>query len=182
MTYARGATRAGVLVAGKHFPSHGSTTIDSHFKLPRVEHDREQMAASLLPFTDAIDAGLPLVMSSHMLFPRVDSSVPATFSTTIMRDILRGELGFRGVVISDAMEMRAISDHNGLHDIAERSLRAGMDIILQADSLDAAELHTEMMDLVSSGAVDTTLLDDKVRRILRLKLTTGLVGTGAKDG
>ena len=182
VAYVRGASRAGVLLTGKHFPGHGATTIDSHFELPRVDHDREQMAAGLVPFAAAIDAGLPMIMTAHILFPRVDSSAPATFSGKIMRDMLRDELGFRGVLVSDAMEMRAVSDHNGLREIAERSLRAGVDIILLADRFDAAELHAEMMDLVSTGAVDHSLLDEGVRRILRLKLTNGLVAAGDEDG
>ena len=176
--YVRGATRAGMLVTGKHFPGHGLTTIDSHYQLPRLEHDRQGIQSSILPFKAAIEAGLPLIMTAHIFFPQIDPLFPATFSPIIMRDILRGDLGFSGVLISDAMEMRAIAGHYNLREIAKHSLNAGVDIILLADHWDPAELHAEMMDLITTGEVEEELVDEGVRRVLRLKLGIKLIGQG----
>jgi beta-N-acetylhexosaminidase len=176
--YVRGAMRAGMLVTGKHFPGHGLTTIDSHHQLPRLEHDRQGIQSSILPFKAAIEAGLPLIMTAHIFFSQIDPLFPATFSPIIMRDILRGDLGFSGVLISDAMEMRAISDHYNLREIAKHSLNAGVDIILLADHWDPAELHAEMMDLITTGELEEALVDEGVRRVLRLKLRIKLIGQG----
>jgi beta-N-acetylhexosaminidase len=176
--YVLGAARARVLATGKHFPGHGATTVDSHLELPRVSSSRLQLQSSLLPFQSAIDAGVPVIMSAHILFPQIDPQFPATFSSVIMRDILRGDLGFDGVVMSDAMEMRSIAEHYSLREIALHSMRAGIDLILLADRFDAKRLHAELLDVVAVGELDETIIDEGVRRVLRLKLAQQLIEPG----
>src|SRR5207237_801200 len=105
--FARGLASAGVLGCGKHFPGHGDTTVDSHLALPRIDHDLARLrAVELAPF--AALGGLPLIMTAHVVFAALDESAPATLSKAVIEGLLRGELGYRGLVLSDDLEMKAI--------------------------------------------------------------------------
>lgn len=131
MGFMRGLLDGGVMACGKHFPGHGDTDTDSHIGLPRVDKSREQLEeCELLPFRRAIEAGIPAIMSSHVLFPALESEkLPATMSRRILTGLLREELGFGGVIISDCMEMDAVAKFYGTVNGAAAALKAGADIV-----------------------------------------------------
>lgn len=135
IAYARGLSRAGLLSCGKHFPGHGDTEEDSHLSLPRVRHDRARVdAIELRPFREAAKA-IDAVMTAHVVFDALDADVPATLSPRIVRTLLRDELGFSGVCISDDLFMKGISPSGGedvreIADAAVRSIEAGCDLLL----------------------------------------------------
>lgn len=111
----RGLLDGGIMACGKHFPGHGDTETDSHIGLPRVEKSREALnACELVPFRLAIEAGIPAIMTSHVLFPALEpEKLPATMSKRILTGLLREELGFKGIIISDCMEMDAVAKYYG---------------------------------------------------------------------
>ncbi len=126
-----GHTAAGVLSCAKHFPGHGDTQVDSHLALPILHHDRARLAAvELPPFRAVIKAGVPMVMSAHIMLPAIDPDHPATFSPTVMREVLRGDLAFDGLVVSDDLEMAAVAERYGLDESIILGVRAGIDIFL----------------------------------------------------
>ena len=128
--FARGLAESSVLACGKHFPGHGDTELDSHLDLPRLAHDRARLdAVELAPFRDT-RAVMPMLMTAHVVFDALDATVPATLSRAVINDLLREELGFAGVVVSDDLEMRAVSDRWGVADSAVRAIDAGCDALL----------------------------------------------------
>ncbi|GJL56178.1 MAG: glycoside hydrolase family 3 [Nitrospirales bacterium] len=161
----------GVIACGKHFPGHGETTKDSHKELPVVTLSKERLERiELHPFRSAIAHGLQALMSAHVHYPALDETVPATLSHTVMATLLRGELGFSGVVLSDDLEMNAIAEHMTMGDAAVRSIQAGVDLILichqqarQAEAIEAVE------EAVKAGAISTNRLDASLARISALK-------------
>jgi beta-N-acetylhexosaminidase len=129
--FAGGLAASGILACGKHFPGHGDTALDSHHALPRVEHDRARLdRIELAPFA-ALAAELPLMMTAHVVYPALDPELPATLSPQIL-GLLRAELGFRGVIVTDDLEMRAIRDRWPPEEAAVLALEAGCDAILSA--------------------------------------------------
>jgi len=131
LAFAAGLTRAKVLPCGKHFPGHGDTATDSHLALPRLDHDMQRLReVELLPFRRAISAKLPMLMTAHVVFAAIDDTVPATLSKAVVTDLLRSELGYQGVVISDDLDMRAIADNFGVGDAAVSAIDAGCDVLL----------------------------------------------------
>lgn len=131
LAWADGLRRAGIIPCGKHFPGHGDTALDSHLDLPRLPHDLERLRQlELLPFRRAAEADLESIMSAHILFEALDEAVPGTLSPKIITGLLRNELGFRGLVFSDCLEMKAISDRYDTGDAAVRAIRAGVDVLL----------------------------------------------------
>jgi beta-N-acetylhexosaminidase len=167
--FARGLAAAGVIACGKHFPGHGDTSNDSHLELPRVDHDLARLrAVELAPFRALPE--LPLLMTAHVVFAAVDAEVPATLSRAVLHDMLRGELGYRGAIVSDDLEMKAIADHFGVEDAAVRAVAAGCDLLLVC--------HTEARQLGAHAALvcaaerDATLrarVADAAARVAALK-------------
>jgi beta-N-acetylhexosaminidase len=128
--FARGLERGGVLACAKHFPGHGDTALDSHLALPTVAHDRARLSSvELRPFELAARAASTL-MTAHIVFPAYDPVRPATLSRALVHALLRGSLGYRGVVFSDDLEMKAISDHYGVGEAACLAIEAGCDALL----------------------------------------------------
>jgi beta-N-acetylhexosaminidase len=131
LAFARGLGAAGVLACGKHFPGHGDTTTDSHLELPRIDHDWERLwRIELLPFRLAAAAGLPMIMTAHVVFAALDPARPATLSAQVVTGLLRQQLGYRGVIVSDDLDMRAIAGHMGVDVAAVEAVRAGCDVLL----------------------------------------------------
>jgi beta-N-acetylhexosaminidase len=128
----RGMARGGLSACAKHFPGKGHSPLDAHLKLPTIDSTPEEMRElHLPPFIEAIDAGVEAIMSSHPVYPRLDpSGVPATFSRKLVGDWLRGELGFRGVIVSDDLEMGAVSETCPIGEAAVRTAAAGHDLLL----------------------------------------------------
>lgn len=129
--FMRGLLDGGIMACGKHFPGHGDTETDSHIGLPKVDKSREQLdECELLPFKRAIESGIPAIMTSHVLFPALEpEKLPATMSRRILTGLLRQELGFKGIIISDCMEMDAVAKYYGTVKAATAALDAGADIV-----------------------------------------------------
>lgn len=131
VAFARGLSVAGVVPCGKHFPGHGDTVLDSHLDLPRLPHGLERLrAVELVPFRAAVTAGLPMIMTAHVVYEGVDPDLPATLSERVIRDLLRDELGYDGVVVTDDLEMGAIADRWPMEEVTRRALLAGVDLLL----------------------------------------------------
>lgn len=163
----------GVIPCGKHFPGHGDTTTDSHKVLPVVNADRERLNdIELEPFRHAIQHGLPTLMTAHVHYPALDAEAPATLSRTILTDLLRDELGFKGVTLTDDMEMRAILDHRSIGEASVRSLQAGADIVLichqQPRQTEAVLAIEQALD---RGELSMDHLSASLERIAALKKT-----------
>lgn len=138
LLYAAGLHEGGILSCGKHFPGHGDTTKDSHLELPRVSHPRDVLdRVELLPFRLAAKAALPAFMSAHVVYDALDPHTPATLSRTICTELLRGELGFGGVLFSDDLEMKALS--GDVEDLAVGAIQAGCDALLICSDEDLAD-------------------------------------------
>jgi beta-N-acetylhexosaminidase len=140
LSYWRGLEDAGVRGCVKHFPGHGDTTVDSHIALPTVSRPVESLEAiEIAPFRAAIDAGVSLVMTAHVLYPALDPSHPATLSPAVIAGLLRHRLGFRGVVISDDLDMGAVPGRDDPRQLAAALDAAGVDLALVCRDLDLAE-------------------------------------------
>jgi beta-N-acetylhexosaminidase len=135
LAFWRGLRGAGLVGCGKHFPGHGDTRTDSHFELPVVEHDGARLrAVELRPFAAAARAGIDAIMTAHVLYPALDPDRPATLSRRILTDVLRGELGFAGVVVSDDLGMKAVADRFSIDELAVGCVEAGCDVLLVRQS------------------------------------------------
>ncbi len=173
-----GLQSAGVAACGKHFPGHGDTSADSHLELPTLPHDRARLdAIELVPFRAAVRADVAAIMTAHILFPALDPEHPATLSERVIEPLLRRELGFDGVIVSDDLEMRAIADHYGIEDAAVRAVRAGCDqlIVSERPSL-MLRAHRAIVDAVEKGSIEKRRLFEAADRVRRLKATFPRIG------
>ena len=163
-------TDAGVAACVKHFPGHGDTDVDSHRGLPRIARDRAALdATELVPFAAAVAAGVRSVMTGHLLLPALDASLPATLSPAIVGDLLRGELGFSGVVVSDALEMRGVAEGFGIERAATLALAAGVDALCLggelADDNVVSRTHAAIRHAVTSGELSEGRLAEARGRV-----------------
>lgn len=170
----RGIQEHGMIATGKHFPGHGDTGVNSHLALATVTASRARLdTLELVPFRAAIAAGVGAMMTFHGSMPGLDSSgVPGTLSAPVLRGLLREELGFRGFIVSDAMDMRGVLDTYGLSDATKRAVAAGADILLQP--VDVRQTVDAILDGVREGRYDEARLDTSVRMILEMKQRMGL--------
>ncbi len=137
--FQHGLNQVGVLGCAKHFPGHGDTASDSHLDLPVLPHDRQRLdQIELPPFQQLIEAGIDSVMTAHLLLPNLDPERPATLSPTVLTDLLRRQMGFRGLVVTDALVMEAIAARHGPQEAAVLAFEAGADLILMPADADAA--------------------------------------------
>ena len=158
LAFARGLDAAGVIACGKHFPGHGDTDTDSHLELPRVDHAWERLErVELAPFRRAAEAGMPMLMTAHVVFAALDRERPATLSPAVVDGLLRGKLGFRGVIVSDDLDMKAISGHFGADHAAVAAVRAGCDVLLLC-----RDEHNQL--LAEEGLVREAERDSELRR------------------
>jgi beta-N-acetylhexosaminidase len=168
-----GLQSRGVAAAAKHFPGHGDTASDSHHGIPVVLHTLERLRqVEFPPFAAAIQAGVKLVMTAHLALPAVEgrSDLPATLSPAIIKGLLRGELRFAGVVVTDAMDMKAIRQGEGLGEEAVRSAAAGTDLLLlTSDPIDQRRVHASLERALQLGQLDAAEMSASVGRILDLK-------------
>lgn len=163
----------GVACTLKHFPGHGDTAEDSHNGAAYVYKSLDELRAEeLLPFRAGIEAGADAVMIGHLILPDV-SDEPALFSHAIVTELLREELGFQGVVMTDALEMEAVSDRYAPQEIAVRALQAGVDVLLCPTDPQAS--LQALTDAVQTGVLTEARIDESVLRVLRLKLDRGLL-------
>ncbi len=173
--FVRGIEENGALATAKHFPGHGDTAADSHIDLPVIHADRERLEhLELVPFRAAIAAGVSTVMTGHLSIPAFepDANTPATLSSNILTGLLRKELGFEGLVVTDAMDMGGITVRYAPGEAAVRAVAAGADALLMPPVPDAA--FESLQAAVKSGRISKARLDGSVRRILQAKARLGL--------
>jgi beta-N-acetylhexosaminidase len=173
--FVRGVEDNGALATAKHFPGHGNVGVDSHISLPTVPGDRSELeGAELVPFRAAIAAGVSSIMPGHLAVPAFepDPELPATLSRNIVTGLLRDEMKFRGLVITDALDMGGITSKYPPGEAAVRSVEAGTDVLLMSPSPDAAMAGLEQA--VKSGRISEKRIDASVRRILAAKARLGL--------
>ncbi|HEY9517982.1 MAG TPA: glycoside hydrolase family 3 protein [Gemmatimonadales bacterium] len=171
----RGIQDAGMLATAKHFPGHGDTDTDSHIALPVIRSDWRRLdSLELIPFRDAIAAGVRVVMTAHVAMPGVvgDAAVPATLSPEILTGILRDSLGFKGLVVTDALNMGALVNSYGAGEATVRAFLAGSDLLLMPTDPRAA--IDAMVEAVELGRVSRARLDASLRRMLEVKARLGL--------
>ncbi|MFJ4923580.1 glycoside hydrolase family 3 protein [Streptomyces sp. NPDC088725] len=171
--YVEGLQSAGVAACTKHFPGHGDTSVDSHLLMPRIDVDLDTVhARELLPFRAAIAAGSKSVMSAHILLPALDPDHPATLSPRILTGLLRGELGFDGLIVTDGMEMRAIASTYGIERGSVLALAAGADAICVGGGLADEEIVLRLRDAlvtaVRTGELPEERLADAAARVRAL--------------
>ena len=169
--FVNGLQSCGVAAAAKHFPGHGATRADSHEQLPVVDCDEETFRVrELAPFAAAVEAGVRSLMTAHVVFPALDA-LPATLSRRFLTEIVRGELGFDGVITTDALEMRAVADRWGIGGAAVRSLAAGADALL-VGVLDGErrcdEIRSAVAEAIRSGGLPLERLEEAAARVARL--------------
>ena len=165
--FVRGLQRAHVAACAKHFPGHGATELDSHLDLPVVTGD---LAAALEPFRAAVEAGVQTVMTAHVVVPEL-GDLPATLNDRVVTGILRDELGFDGVVVADALEMRAVSATVGVEAAAVRALAAGVDLLCvghDLDELDVARIESAIVNAVAAGELAEERVAEAAARVERL--------------
>lgn len=176
--YLRGIQESGVMLAtAKHFPGHGDTTTDSHLDLPVLDAGRDRLdAIELPPFRAAVAAGVGAVMSAHIAWPRVtgDPALPATLAPQVLTGILRDEMRFGGLVFTDALPMKGLSNRYPPEDAAVRAVAAGADVILFAQ--DVPKLSAALVAAVEDGRIPAARLDAAARRVLEAKQRIGLNG------
>ena len=169
----KGFNDGGGMCTLKHFPGHGDTAEDSHYSSAYVHRTKEEiMADEMQPFRSGIEAGAEFVMVGHLIVPDIDE-VPATLSYKIATGILREELKFEGVAITDSFEMESIADNYSVDDAVVMSVKAGMDMILQPK--DMASAVNSIEQAVADGELSEDRIDESVRRILTLKESRGLL-------
>ncbi|SCL23071.1 beta-N-acetylhexosaminidase [Micromonospora rhizosphaerae] len=164
----------GVATVAKHFPGHGDTAVDSHFGLPEVTHTREQIEAiDLPPFRAAIDEGVDTIMTAHVVLRSVDpSGAPATMSEPILTGLLREELDYDGLIVTDALDMGGATSTYPPNVAPVEAFKAGADQLVLAPQMDVA--YNAVLDAIRSGEISMRRLDESVYRILRLKMKRGL--------
>lgn len=192
---ANGIQDQGVAATAKHFPGHGDTSTDSHYGLPMVDKSIEELRETeLKPFKIAIENGIDMIMTAHIQFPKIEKdtfiskkdgsqiSIPATLSDDIIKGILREEMEYDGVVITDAMNMKAISDHFGELESTKMAINAGIDIILMPTILrnneDVKKLDyivNGILDSIKSGEIKEEEITDSAERIVKLKIDRGII-------
>lgn len=178
----RAYSDAGLLCCVKHFPGHGSVTVDSHVALPHSAAARARLdAVELAPFRAAIAAGAPAIMTAHIRIPALGASeVPATLSSAVLTGLLRTELGFRGLVVTDDLEMGALATVGGQARSGLASLAAGADYLLfRFDEGAQLEAHRLIVEAAVSGALPPQRLETAARRVLETKERWGVLGQGA---
>lgn len=177
--FIRGVQSGGGLATAKHFPGHGETSVDSHAELARLDLSRERLEAiELVPFRAAIDAGVDAVMVAHIWFPAFDAArVPASLSRNVVTGLLRDELGYNGLIMTDALDMNAVDLQYEFSEAAVMAVEAGVDVLALGPSIgrDAAQLALNaVVSAVDSGRISEARLDESVRRILAAKDRAGL--------
>lgn len=186
VTYTKGLQATGTAATAKHFPGHGDTATDSHLGLPEVPYDLERLkAVELYPFQKAMEAGIDAIMTAHVTFPKIDDTkviskkdgteinLPATLSHKVLTELMRDEMGYEGVILTDALNMKAIADHFGPVEAVIRAVNAGSDIVLMPVGLES--VANGLYGAVRSGEISEQRIEASVKRILALKLKRGIV-------
>ena len=174
--YMKGMQDGGIIACSKHFPGHGDTEVDSHKGLPVLPFSRERLdALELYPFRDQIKHGVEMVMMGHLHIPALDSTV-SSISYPIVTELLKNELGFKGMIVTDALTMKGVSENMESAEIALAAYKAGVDILLKPGDIIASIDRLE--EAMLSGECDINDLDERVKKTLRMKARFGMLERG----
>ena len=166
LAFARGLQSADIFACAKHFPGHGDTESDSHLELPSLPHNMERLEAiELMPFKAAAKANIPLCMTAHVLFTAIDPDVPATLSRKVVTHLLKEKCDYKGVVVSDDLDMHAISKHMSIDEAAVRAIEAGCDVLLLCRNRDHQEIARDALVKEASNSGAFLKLIKRVRRL-----------------
>lgn len=195
VSYINGLRHSKVISAGKHFPGHGDTTVDSHIGLPQISHNIERLwDVELKPFQRAVNRGVDMIMTAHVTFPTIDDTtfiskkngqpitIPATLSHKVLTGLLREEMGFNGIIVTDAFNMKAIADHFSNEEAIVMAIKAGADMILMPTNMERA--YNRVMNEVRLVNISEERIDESVVRIIALKSKNGIINyhkKGAHD-
>jgi beta-glucosidase-like glycosyl hydrolase/CubicO group peptidase (beta-lactamase class C family) len=174
IAYMKGMQDNGILTTAKHFPGHGDTGTDSHYALPQINHSRERLdSLELYPFREIIKAGIGGVMVAHLNIPALDSSaLPSTLSKKIITNLLRKDLGFEGLIVTDAMNMKGVTSNNAPGIVDKNAILAGNDLLELTE--DVALAISEIRKAIKQGTISQKEIDEKCRKILAVKYAAGL--------
>ncbi|MCR5403167.1 MAG: hypothetical protein K6E91_05010 [Butyrivibrio sp.] len=194
IAYMNGLKDSGTIATLKHFPGHGNTDTDSHTGFPCIHSTYDELKSfELIPFQKLIDAGVDMIMTAHIQYPEIETQtyksiangeevyLPATMSHTILTDILRKDMGFEGVIVTDALDMAAITDNFDPRDVIKLAINAGADmlmlpIIVDSDVFETThEMTDAAVDMAENGEIDMEMVDASVKRILTLKKKYGIL-------
>jgi len=170
--FIRGMQAMGVLACGKHFPGHGDTSVDSHLDLPVLPHGLERLReVELVPFRHVVKTAPPaLMMTAHILLPELDPKHPCTLSETILPQLIRQEMGYGGVVVTDDLEMKAIDDRYAMEEVVRLGLKAGIDVFLICHDEEKQQLALDTLrKLLTDGEVTPERIQGSLKRIHRTK-------------
>ncbi|MHB0995687.1 MAG: glycoside hydrolase family 3 protein [Elusimicrobiales bacterium] len=169
-----GLKAAGVIAVGKHFPGHGAALQDSHKTLPEISLSTAELhTAHLLPFKKAVELDIPGIMTAHIRYPALDKARPATLSRAVLAGLLKRDLGYRGLVVTDSLDMRAITSRMPVHKAAAEALKAGADVLLLGKA-DPRKAVREIARRVRAGEINETRLNDAYYKVLEAKRAAGL--------
>ena len=171
----KGYQQENIIYSLKHFPGIGKGKVDSHVDSSSIDVAKEVlMAEDILPFKTIIDENDPndyFILVSHLKYPALDEEYPASLSSKIMTDLLRNELGYKGIIITDDMEMGAVANHNDFRSIGVKAVKAGVDIVLVCHEYQhQQEVYLGLLDAVNSGEISQERIDESVKRIIKVKL------------
>jgi len=171
INYIKSLQKNGVIATAKHFPGHGDTRVDSHIDLPIIDHDMERLQRiELHPFKAAIGVGVDAIMTAHIVFKALDSQIPATLSHNVITGLLRRQLGFEGLVITDCMEMKAIDTYFGTVNAAVMAIKAGADMVLVSHTKEKQVGAVKAIkEAVLNGDIPIETIDRAVQRIIGIK-------------
>lgn len=171
----KGYQQENIIYSLKHFPGIGKGKVDSHVDSSNIDVVKEVlMTEDILPFKTIIDENEPndyFILVSHLKYPALDEEYPASLSSKIMTDLLRNELGYKGIIITDDMEMGAVANHNDFRSIGVKAVKAGADIVLVCHEYEhQQEVYLGLLDAVNSGEISQERIDESVKRIIKVKL------------
>lgn len=171
----KGYQQENIIYSLKHFPGIGKGKVDSHVDSSSIDVAKEVlMTEDILPFKTIIDENEPndyFILVSHLKYPALDEEYPASLSSKIMTDLLRNELGYKGIIITDDMEMGAVANHNDFRSIGVNAVKAGADIVLVCHEYEhQQEVYLGLLDAVNSGEISQERIDESVKRIIKVKL------------
>jgi beta-glucosidase-like glycosyl hydrolase len=175
VAFIKGCQENGLMATAKHFPGHGDTELDSHSVLPTVDQDMDRLRnVELYPFKKAVEAGVETIMTAHIRFPALDPTpgLPATLSAKVLTDLLRKEMGFKGIIVSDAMDMGGVTSIFSSEEAALRAVKAGIDMVLLPPK--PKEVIQALVEAVKTGEISERRIDASVKRILEAKARLGL--------
>lgn len=167
----KGLRASNVMGTAKHFPGHGNTNVDSHSGLPTIHSSKAELyQTELAPFICAINNGIDAIMTTHIVFTAIDDELPATLSEKVLTNLLREELGYDGLIITDGMEMGALKSFGDVASLGLQAVKAGADILLYTDNVNPRSAHTAIMNAVKNGEISEERINESVQRILLKKL------------